>query len=541
MSIVRSGKKQDILDAVETFSAVLRHIPLPSNSSRFQQAHKEVSSDMTAIVMNGQRYCGAAELDVLMTDIEDYFMAFSHNLMGMEEANDLMKHILCSTSRSCCGSDALFALYRLFASEEKRLLIKPRSGVMQPTEIEMYASSHNTLQCTVHVSTRFGLFVHEDLEYAVEEPEPFLTLEAVIKEVSTVTMPFTSETDLSSPLYYDHSDDDPSDLSDAEVDETEANKHAAQAVWTPGQESTMGTDDEGAEGGGDNHDTWENQQDVTQWLMALKIKPADATKYAASLDGLGVDCVDHLPMVEESDLENMGMKKIHQRIVLKHLSNAGQAGRVETPSPQRATEEVAVGIGGYAMPCVQPDSDDDEEEEEEDEDEDEDEEEDENISAVADLMCQSVAPRASKMLLPMASRLVDKETGGLSRSPLVRKRIKEFISAAINTIVLMFAMGGLIKVKRAMETKASKLKDWLKARRGARRAGSGTGSSESEEGNLTKDECTKLAVQQLFSDSNSDTSSSSSSSSSGGGGGGGGGGGSSSAAVPRSSSRPPTD
>jgi GTPase SAR1 family protein len=67
----------------------------------------------------------------------------------------------------------------------------------------------------------------------------------------------------------------------------------------------------------------EENQSVEQWLVKLRIKSADATKYAAALDELGVDVVEHLYALESADLEEVGMKKIHRKLVLRKINSGG--------------------------------------------------------------------------------------------------------------------------------------------------------------------------------------------------------------------------
>jgi hypothetical protein len=44
------------------------------------------------------------------------------------------------------------------------------------------------------------------MDAASEEPDPFLTIETAVHDATTVTMPFTSETDTASLLIFDSSD-----------------------------------------------------------------------------------------------------------------------------------------------------------------------------------------------------------------------------------------------------------------------------------------------------------------------------------------------
>jgi hypothetical protein len=118
----------DILDAVESFRDVLSHVPLPASKSEFTHVHQELCADKTAIVLNGQYFCGEDGISEMMANMSECFLAFSQNQMGRLEAADLTESVLCNSSRACGASDALFALYRLFAPEGNKLLIKPRPG-----------------------------------------------------------------------------------------------------------------------------------------------------------------------------------------------------------------------------------------------------------------------------------------------------------------------------------------------------------------------------------------------------------------------------
>jgi hypothetical protein len=62
------------------------------------------------------------------------------------------------------------------------------------------------------------------------------------------------------------------------------------------------------------------EMSVEQWFLALKMKPTDAAKYAEALVELGVDVVEHMYALDTEDLEEIGMKKIHRRIVMKKIS-----------------------------------------------------------------------------------------------------------------------------------------------------------------------------------------------------------------------------
>jgi hypothetical protein len=154
--------------------------------------------------------------------------------------------------------------------------------------------------------------------------------------------------------------------------------------------------------------------------------------------------------------------------------------------------------------------DEDEEEEEEEEDE-----EDEAIDAVAQAMTETIAPRASKILLPTATRMLDREMMGAGKSSFVRKKLKDMIEIAITASILLFAMSGLGKAKKKMAKQAEKLKNWVLQRRETRRASlvaEQLKQSPSAEGALRGDsaaasadnakvkrlERTKLAVQKLF-------------------------------------------
>ena len=59
--------------------------------------------------------------------------------------------------------------------------------------------------------------------------------------------------------------------------------------------------------------------------MALRIDAADARKYAVGLKGLGVDCVDDLYSLEADDVEEIEMKKLHRRKVLKKIADGGES------------------------------------------------------------------------------------------------------------------------------------------------------------------------------------------------------------------------
>ena len=61
---------------------------------------------------------------------------------------------------------------------------------------------------------------------------------------------------------------------------------------------------------------------VVEWLMALKIKGSDAEKYAVALEEIGVDAPEHMYALEAEDLEDVGMKKVHRRVV---MSRVGQS------------------------------------------------------------------------------------------------------------------------------------------------------------------------------------------------------------------------
>ena len=58
---------------------------------------------------------------------------------------------------------------------------------------------------------------------------------------------------------------------------------------------------------------------VVGWLMALKIKGADAEKYAVALEEIGVDAPEHMYALEAEDLEEVGMKKVHRRVVMRRV------------------------------------------------------------------------------------------------------------------------------------------------------------------------------------------------------------------------------
>ena len=53
--------------------------------------------------------------------------------------------------------------------------------------------------------------------------------------------------------------------------------------------------------------------------MALKIKGADAEKYAVALEEIGVDAPEHMYALEAEDLEEVGMKKVHRRVVMRRV------------------------------------------------------------------------------------------------------------------------------------------------------------------------------------------------------------------------------
>jgi predicted outer membrane repeat protein len=140
---------------------------------------------------------------------------------------------------------------------------------------------------------------------------------------------------------------------------------------------------------------------------------------------------------------------------------------------------------------------------------------DEALDAVAEAMTQVIAPRASKILLPAATRMLNREILGAGKSSFVRKKLKNMIEIAISASILMFAISGLGKVKKKMAKKAELLKKWVLQRREKHRAslaveqlkqsppteGALRGDSAAASPDNTKEkkmERTKLAVQKLF-------------------------------------------
>ena len=81
-----------------------------------------------------------------------------------------------------------------------------------------------------------------------------------------------------------------------------------------------------------------------------------------------------------------------------------------------------------------------------------------------------MAPRASLILLPTATRMLNREMPGVGKSSFVRNKLKDMIEIAITASILMFAISGLGKAKKKMAKKAELLKNWMLRRREKRRA-----------------------------------------------------------------------
>jgi hypothetical protein len=108
---------------------------------------------------------------------------------------------------------------------------------------------------------------------------------------------------------------------------------------------------------------------------------------------------------------------------------------------------------------------------------------DENVAAVAEMTALMVAPHASKSMLPLGMKMVDSEFLGLSRIPIVKKQLHEFIKLAVDGAIILIAMGGLGKVRKAMTKAATKLQVWMRLRKAKRKNGDG----ETEEIELVVD------------------------------------------------------
>jgi hypothetical protein len=62
----------------------------------------------------------------------------------------------------------------------------------------------------------------------------------------------------------------------------------------------------------------------------------------------------------------------------------------------------------------------------------EEEDGDKNVAAVAELAAAMCAPQAAKVMLPLATKLVDQEFFGLSKIPLVKKTLTAGIKLALD-------------------------------------------------------------------------------------------------------------
>ena len=98
---------------------------------------------------------------------------------------------------------------------------------------------------------------------------------------------------------------------------------------------------EGAEPGGrpgwaDEDDRYD--EELVEWLVALGIDKADSRKYAMLLKRLGVDAADDLFQLEEKDLDEVAMKKLHRKKVLDKLSQRGRRRYVVYVPPQCASQ-----------------------------------------------------------------------------------------------------------------------------------------------------------------------------------------------------------
>jgi hypothetical protein len=60
---------------------------------------------------------------------------------------------------------------------------------------------------------------------------------------------------------------------------------------------------------------------VQQWLLGLDIGEADASAYAAGLKGIGADSVRDLGDLEQADLADIGVKRLHARKIMRAISN----------------------------------------------------------------------------------------------------------------------------------------------------------------------------------------------------------------------------
>jgi hypothetical protein len=109
--------------------------------------------------------------------------------------------------------------------------------------------------------------------------------------------------------------------------------------------------------------------------------------------------------------------------------------------------------------------DDDDDDGDDDDDDDVDDGDDENLAAVAELTASIAAPQASKIMLPLAMKFIDAEFLGLSRIPIVKKKMQEFIKLAVDGVVIGLVIGSLGTVRKTMAKAAKRLRDWMAVRK----------------------------------------------------------------------------
>ena len=66
-------------------------------------------------------------------------------------------------------------------------------------------------------------------------------------------------------------------------------------------------------------------EEVMEWLVALGIDKPAARKYAVGLKDLGVDAPEDMYALEAEDLQEIAMKMLHRKKVLKKIAGGGES------------------------------------------------------------------------------------------------------------------------------------------------------------------------------------------------------------------------